>query len=412
MGTPKGEKGTRQIGGLVSADVPEDKANVVQEEETVQVQVNVDEAKTPSATPASPKHLEKKRRSDPLEPSAVDTVEPLVQPAFEKFADLLAGPVAPRFALPERLDLLRRIQAALESVLQLAGDRDQPAVFHRIKKAAENIIGRNITTEHIGQILHLAVTPLVIRPTHIIHQGKRTASFTLGFPGKLGQAELLDRREKFRAALVDWVRVQHDKYLETIGVRLPSGARLRSWHPKFDPETTPDIPISDVLGSSDIAAVPTHVPSQIEEAVRTSAPTTPTRAETVYSEQPSKPMSLLERIKAKERQSQVAEIIASPAKHNATPDHAVLAEMVDRLAFLFASAGKSSLLLGDITQRLTAASKAPVSPQDVIQRISRLAVLVPEWVQQTKTGAVHIVKITKAMPIRDAQALLLSRCNS
>lgn len=81
------------------------------------------------------------RRSLPL-PAADPIAIPLQDPAHERMADLLVPAGVARLGLPEGLRLLQRIHAALESVCQLAADRDQPAIFHRIKKAAENIVGR------------------------------------------------------------------------------------------------------------------------------------------------------------------------------------------------------------------------------------------------------------------------------
>lgn len=67
--------------------------------------------------------------------------EPFTVSASDRFSTLIA-PSTTRLTLPAKLQLLQRIHSALETVLQLMADRDQPAVFHRAKKAAENIVGR------------------------------------------------------------------------------------------------------------------------------------------------------------------------------------------------------------------------------------------------------------------------------
>jgi len=73
-------------------------------------------------------------------PASPLKLEPALSPAFHRLTPLLTSTT--KLALPTRLLLLERIYAALESVCWLAAERDQPAPFLRIKKAAENIVGR------------------------------------------------------------------------------------------------------------------------------------------------------------------------------------------------------------------------------------------------------------------------------
>ncbi len=84
-----------------------------------------------------------RKRKEPILKDPIvkdDIIEAIAVPAYERFADLIAPTT--RLALPEKFQLLQRIQHAMDSIVQIQHDRDQPAVFHRIKKAAENIIGR------------------------------------------------------------------------------------------------------------------------------------------------------------------------------------------------------------------------------------------------------------------------------
>lgn len=122
--TPKSEKA---VGGLVAAASVDEKHEPAQE------------------TPVSKRNapvIPAETRSSLLYPEADPVSVAILDPAHERLADYLVPSGITRLSFPEPLKLLQRIHAAMESVCQLAADRDQPAIFHRIKKAAENIVGR------------------------------------------------------------------------------------------------------------------------------------------------------------------------------------------------------------------------------------------------------------------------------
>lgn len=101
----------------------------------------VDEHSIDSESLRTNRVITSKTKTGPISPTYKAPPEPFAVSASDRFSTLLA-PSTTRLTLPVKLQLLQRIHSALETVLQLMADRDQPAIFHRAKKAAENIVGR------------------------------------------------------------------------------------------------------------------------------------------------------------------------------------------------------------------------------------------------------------------------------
>lgn len=266
----------------------------------------------------------------------------------------------------------------------------------------------------------------VFRPVQTVHLGRRIQSYAIEFGKKLSHVDLTDRREAFHAALLEHVKSAHAKFLTTIGVELPEGAKIRSWHPKFPLESTPELPFKELVEVKEEHVAPT-TPSVIFEAMLEAAsekqakllerkePETPIRVakkdDTVSALEPKK-MSLLERIKAKEQQAQTEQMLASSKSSAAADELTVLSSFIESLSFCFSSAGKGALPLGDISTKLTLGSKVPIAPTDIANRLDRLVALVPEWIQMNATGRAVIVKIDRKQPVKTVITKLTSALQS
>lgn len=275
--------------------------------------------------------------------------------------------------------------------------------------------------EHVKQIYHLMPEAYQFRAVQIVHLGKRIPSVAITFPSKLGQSELMDRRERFHMSLLNLVKAEHAEFLAGIGVKLPADAKLRSWHPKFSLESVKDIPIREVLPENAKVSEPVSAPEQILEVIReVSRPQSPSPnlevgpPPTPPAEPPSKKgnlkgSSLLERIKAKERQSELAEMIHPvDSSGKTTPNYQQLSDLASSLTFLFGTSGKSALLLGDVITKITAGAKNALSTDDVADQVKRLCVLVPEWISLVVSGQAQIVKIDKRVGLREVQSKILA----
>jgi len=268
------------------------------------------------------------------------------------------------------------------------------------------------------------------RLTQVVHQGRRVGTHALAFPQRLSDVSMLsDRRDAFHAALIAHLKASHDVFLKSIKVSLPSEAKLRCWHPKFDLEATPDVPMCDLdteKSNGDLVdKIAPATPSQILDAILESKSEAKAKGPTVKTYQsekldemstvlstpspkgPPKKLSLLERIKAKEREAETKHMTASSSDTAAASELSVLSEFAENLAFLFSSAGKGALPLGDVTTKLTlGTNKAPLSPKDVAGRLYRLADILPTWLQLVPTGRAVIVRLDRQQSLKAVQISL------
>lgn len=341
-------------------------------------------------------------------------VEAVPVAAYDRFADLIAP--AGQLRLPERFVLLQRIHNAIDCLVQLAADRDQPAIFHRLKRPAENIIGRyaprpcspvltrrDVTLAHVQQLAGLLPGIWTFRAVHVQHDGRRTASVALGFERRLQAADLVARRESVHKALLGAVHTAHRQFMaDVLGAQVPAAARLRSWHPKFDLDAVPDPAPAELLPAPAAAVA---VPAQIRGAIADTA-ALPAAAAAAPAAPAAKPQSLLDRIRQKEKVSQALDILADATHRAQHSELATLQEFAESLAFLFGTAGKSALLLGEITSKLVLGAKSAVAPEDIAARVRRLSALVPEWAQLVATAGVQMVRIDRRLPLKTVQVRL------
>ncbi|KAJ3331710.1 hypothetical protein HDU76_002428 [Blyttiomyces sp. JEL0837] len=229
--------------------------------------------------PATPAHLRYKPllTSSPSSPSSV----------------LLNGSAnGANLPLPASYALLDKFFHALEFSVSFLRGRDQPAVFHKFRRPVENMSGRTFTIDHLEQIrsvfpeayryeacrtrldgteggcrenaeagdwvdsVRLEMVDYLKEKKMMEESGKEkdkegngNASENYDVKEGVGKVyqpwgdELVKRRLVFRERLVERVKKEHSKFLESISfqTRDEVTSELRAWHPKFDLEGVPEV---------------------------------------------------------------------------------------------------------------------------------------------------------------------------
>lgn len=197
-------------------------------------------------------------------------------------------------------------------------------------------------------------------------------------------------------------------------------AKFKSWHPKFCLESVPEVSSKELFEEEPVNKknqpnVPVQIQEVIEQVERESQKSSPTKKQACSiskpAEEPPTPknkLSLLERIKAKEKENEISSIIvnANVDESRKAAERARLCELAENLLFLFTSAGKSSLLVGDITGKLAMGCKVSTSETDILDRLKLLATKVPEWLQLVLSGSTLLAKLNKKMTLREVKELL------
>ena len=145
-------------------------------------------------------------------------------------------------------------------------------------------------------------------------------------------------------------------------IKLPEGAVVKSWHPKFDLDSVPDIPIADIIPCED-SSKSAIVSNKFHEASNKVTALTQTKPAT----------SLLDRIRQKEKQADLERVLGVTSTSEKNRETSLLLECCDSLSLyffacfsafncsLFGSMSKNSLLLGEVINKISQGSKTAVS---------------------------------------------------
>lgn len=250
-------------------------------------------------------------------------------PAYQRFSHLLEETSLP---LPGHFKLLDRVLGALDSVCMVAGGRDQPVIWAKTVRALESAVGRRVEERHLRQLQALG-SFYETRPVRVISEGRRVSSLALELPEVATHELLRERRRRLQIALLERVHQAHDAFLKEIGAVLPPGAIIRRWHPRFDVEGVPEVPLPEDASSANDKEPEGGTPEVIKNAIKavegamlaplptvssstskTSLPSSPSsHLRQPSGGLPSKP-SVLERIRARQREAEVAAIACDPFK--------------------------------------------------------------------------------------------------
>lgn len=205
-------------------------------------------------------------------------------------------------------------------------------------------------------------------------------------------------------------------------MKIPKDAKFKSWHPKFCLENVPEIEhkelwVDEPAEKKDNAKVPVQIQEVIEQVERESRQSSPTKAKSLSTQSieegpppAKKKLSLLERIKAKEKENEVSSIIYNKNRDESrkAAECARLCELAESLLFLFTSAGKTALLIGDIAGKLAMGCKVATSEADILERLKLLATRVPDWIQlmPAANGSTLLAKLNKKMTLKEVKEAL------
>jgi len=306
---------------------------------------------------------------DDLDPKALslDHQEEIRVPAYQRLSHLLKEDLP----LPPAFELLEKILHVMDNVIVLAEGRNQPAIFHRTARAAESLLGRRIDLAHLNELQSFGLW-YELKKTSLVWEGKRTASFLMAFPEPSTSSYLYQRRERLHSLLLEKTKERHSSFLKSIGAKLPDGAQLVRWHPKFD--------LAFVSTSEEI------VVAEIKEAK-------PIDAGRILEVKQIKG-SLLDRIRAKEAASQMQSMSVDLEAQKVKREREDLFALAEHLAILFGTAnGKKSLLLGDILPRLQNATSKRNT--ELIESLNKLEGRLPEWFERLDSGGVAVLRLKK-----------------
>ena len=259
--------------------------------------------------------------------------------------------------------------------------------------------------------------------------------------------DLAKRKEKFRQCLVQLVHSKHDAFLERMGIGSIGLEKLVSWHAKFDleaecsgvleafgdEEQAHEFIVANAEKSAEILKSAEEKRTNEKNATESNAinkndgtnqqnkgtnqqnnGTNQLNSSSTQQDSPSTqlnnsasqlnntyaqlnspntqqnnestpPLSLLERVRLKERLNTTNMLTKEHQANSLT--QISLAPLVDSLYVLFSASKKSILPQETIIHKLIAGSRSALSPQEAWTKISTLVSLLPEWLAIVETSS-------------------------
>ncbi|KAJ3415063.1 replication licensing factor Cdt1 [Chytridiales sp. JEL 0842] len=352
-----------------------------------------------------------------------DTVGNLPIPAYKKYQPLVTP--GTNLPLPDSYNLLEQMFHALEYTLSFMRGRDQAAIFYKLKKPVENMCKRNFSMEHLAKIR--TVYPEAYKYTAMkeIVDDKRVDSVRLEMHDVLDNKnevenddaqffkpwgdQLRQRREEFHKRLVDLVKTEHKKFLSTLPYQVSEDdSYLRTWHPRFDLTTVPDItptplptiglPTQKKVLTASTPSTPKQptatpnvlTPSSVSNSTPNSTPKTPAAKESKESpssdstptKAPSRAAALLARIREKEKKKVEETMFRSPHNAAVLKKKAMLCRLLEvgqAVIYFFKSSQKNVLPIKEVGQYVITAARNPLSHTEACDHVRLLAEVCPEW---------------------------------
>ncbi|XP_006152765.1 DNA replication factor Cdt1 [Tupaia chinensis] len=365
-------------------------------------------------------------------------------PAYQRF-HALAQPGAPGLVLPYKYQVLAEMFRGMDTVVGWLHNRRETATFAKVQQGVQDMLRKRFEERNVGQIK--AVYPASYRfrqernvPT--FKDGVRRSDYQLtieplldaeagGTAPQLTASCLLRRRRVFSQKLLERVREHHKAFLASLSPPLvvPEDQLMR-WHPRFDVDKVPDIEVAELpqpppwekpataqevlarargLMSPRMEKALSHLalrspesssPASPSQALPATPPATPPAASPSALKGVSQ--ALLERVRAKEAQRQLAQMTRRPEPE---PPPA-LPELARVLRGVFVSERKSALAMGLTCARMVGSCCTTMSPGEMEEHLLLLAELLPDWLRLHHIRTDTYLRLDKAADLASITARL------
>ncbi|XP_060041007.1 DNA replication factor Cdt1 isoform X3 [Erinaceus europaeus] len=356
-------------------------------------------------------------------------------PAYQRF-HALAQPGPPGLVLPYKYQVLAEMFRSMDTIVGMLYNRSETATFTKIKQGVQDMMRKRFEEHNVGQIKTVYPTCYRFRQERNIPTFKdsvKRSDYQLTVEPLLDQeaggtvapqltaSRLLQRRQVFSHNLVERVREYHRTFLASLNppMVVPED-QLTRWHPRFNVDEVPDIepaelpqpPITEKLATAQevLARARSIMSPKMEKALndlalRTAQPSSPgspspaqpvTPPATLSSALKGVSQSLLERIRAKEAQKQLAQMTRRPEQEQRLQRLQRLPELARVLRNIFVSERKPALPMEVACARMVGSYCTAMSHGEMEKHVKLLSELLPDWVSLHHIRTDTYVKLDKA----------------
>ncbi|XP_020949300.1 DNA replication factor Cdt1 [Sus scrofa] len=367
-------------------------------------------------------------------------------PAYQRF-HALAQPGPPGLVLPYKYQVLAEMFRSLDTIVGLLHNRSETVTFAKVKQGVQDMMRKRFEEHNLGQIKTVYPASYRFRQERFIptfKDGVRRSDYQLTLEPLLDQPAgsaapqltascLLQRRQVFSQNLVARVREHHRAFLASLNppMEVPEDQLMR-WHPRFNVDEVPDIEpaelpqpptvekvatAQEVLARARSLMSPRMEKALSDLALRTAEPSSPgCPSLALPATPPATPpaalkgvsQALLERIRAKEAQKQLAQMTRQPEQEQRLQRLQRLPELARVLRGVFVAERKPALTMEVACARMVGSYRAAMSLGEMEKHVQLLSELLPDWLSLHRIRADTYVKLDKAADLASVTARLAS----
>uniref|UniRef100_A0A8C2UNF0 DNA replication factor Cdt1 n=1 Tax=Chinchilla lanigera TaxID=34839 RepID=A0A8C2UNF0_CHILA len=365
-------------------------------------------------------------------------------PAYQRF-HALALPGLPGLVLPYKYQVLAEMFRSMDTIVGMLHNRSETVTFAKVKRGVQDMMRRRFEEYNVGQIKTVYPMSYCFRqernvPTFKDSVKKSDYQLTIeplldveagGTTPQLTASRLLQRRQVFSQNLVDRVKEHHKAFLASLNppMAVPED-QLTRWHPRFNVDEVPDIEPAELpqpptaeklttaqevlararnlmsprmekaLSHAALCAAEPRSPGSPSPALPASPPTIPP------SVLKGVPQALLERIRAKEAQKQLAQMTRRPELELRLQRLERLPELARVLRGVFVAERKPALTMEVACARMVGSCRATLSLGEMEKHLLLLVELLPDWLSLHRIRTDTYIKLDKAADLASITARL------
>ncbi|XP_055001984.1 DNA replication factor Cdt1 isoform X2 [Sorex araneus] len=378
-------------------------------------------------------------------PPAAEAVESRQQalPAYQRF-HALAQPGPPGLVLPYKYQVLAEMFRSVDTIVGMLHSRAETATFAKVQRGVQDVLSKRFEEHNLGQIKTVYPGGYRFRqergvPTFRDGGKKSTYQLTIepllepedgAAAPRLTASRLLQRRQVFSHNLVQRVREHHRAFLASLDppMVVPE-EQLTCWHPRFDVDGVPDIEPAELpqpphaekpataqevlsrarsLLSPKMEQALTALAQRTAQADSPAAPSLPAPASPPTTPAALKGVSqaLLERVRAKEVQRQLARMTRRPEQEQRLERLERLPELARLLRGVFVAERKPALAMDVACARMVGSYRSAMSPEEMERHLRLLSELLPDWLSLHRVRSDTYVRVDKAADLAGLTARL------
>lgn len=324
--------------------------------------------------------------------------------------------------LPFKYRSLAEVFRSIDTVCQILFNRKEVITFRKLKPAVEEMLKKNLTEKHLGQIKSIFEEAFKFsqEKLRVYGVGSKKEQWELvvtpNISGDTITSEvLLERRRKFYNVLINKLKDYHREFLLSLDppIEVPHDKVIR-WHPEFDIERVPDIEAAKLPQPPYEVKLTTgkevlekaremfHCNTRMEEALarleerkQMTSKENSEKPKEVESVLKGIPKALLEKVRQKQAAKALMSMTRSADKEKEIEVYGRLPEIARVTRNIFVAEKKSVLPLSVVIEKLENSFRAFVSRANMQEHLQIIAKEVPNWLVFHEVRNSTFLKLSK-----------------